>query len=206
MKTKNQPLIAEEKIVPIADVEPWEKNPRGIMEKDFKRLKSQILKLGVYKRLLVYKKNGKYIVLGENMRLRALKDLGQESVAVSIINPKSEAEKIQYSLSDNDRVGYYEDQILAELVYPYRKDIIMEDFRVDISAPVDLKTVVDGFGPDGVEEPEFMSESDRRTISVICRSDDELLEMRDLLGLSAKKSNAIEAVDLKAIIKKEKDD
>jgi ParB-like chromosome segregation protein Spo0J len=58
--------------VPIAQVSTWDKNPRGIKTKDFDRLKKQITKLGVYKPLVAVKENGGYVVLGGNMRLKAL--------------------------------------------------------------------------------------------------------------------------------------
>ena len=134
--------------IPIADVQPWEKNPRGIKTKDFDRLKKQITKLGVYKPLICYRENGHYVVLGGNMRIRALKELGIQEVEVSIIKPKTEAQKIEYALSDNDRVGYYEEEALAELVYPHIKDIDLGEFKVDLGEPIDLKQVVERYGPD----------------------------------------------------------
>lgn len=145
---KLKALNAEEKTVAIADVIPWDKNPRSIMDKDYARLKNHILKLGVYKRLLVFRENGKYIVLGGNMRLRALQEFKQAEVAVSIVKPKSEKEKIEYSLSDNDRAGFYDEGALVELVYPYKNDIIMEDFKIDLAKPADLRRLVEAAGPE----------------------------------------------------------
>jgi len=134
--------------VPISKVIPWDKNPRGIKTKDFERLKKQIKKLGEYKPLIAYRENGHYVVLGGNMRLRAYQELGIQEVEVSIIKPKSEAQKIEYALSDNDRVGYYEEEALAELVYPYIKDIDLGEYKVDLGEPIDLKQVVERYGPD----------------------------------------------------------
>jgi len=138
----------EIKKVPISQVEPWEKNPRNIRTKDFERLKKQILELGVYKPLICYEENGKYITLGGNMRLLALRELGIPEVEISIVYPKSEAEKIKYSLSDNDRAGEYDEQALAELVYPHIEEINLEDFKVDLGEAIDLKGIVESFGPD----------------------------------------------------------
>ncbi len=127
---------------------PWDKNPRGIKTKDFERLKKQILRLGVYKPLVVYEDGGKYIVLGGNMRIRALKDLGIKDVDISIVEPKSEAQKIEYALSDNDRAGYYEEEKLAELVYPEIKNLDLTEIKIDLGEALDLKQVVERFGPD----------------------------------------------------------
>jgi hypothetical protein len=144
--------------VPASLVEPWEKNPRGITKDDFARLKRQIKKLGVYKPLLCVKKNGRYIVLGGNMRIRALKELGAEEVDVSIVEAPTDAEKIEYALSDNDRAGYYEEQALAELVYPHIDDIQLEDFKVDLMRAVSLKEIVSSTGPGGKDYADLDNE------------------------------------------------
>jgi DNA modification methylase len=134
--------------VPISKVIPWEKNPRGIKTLDFERLKRQILKLGVYKPLVCFQEKGRFIVLGGNMRIRALQDLGVKEVEISVVRPKDEAEKIEFTLSDNDRAGYYEDNKLAELVQPYLAKLDLNDFKVDLGQPLDLTSVLERFGPD----------------------------------------------------------
>jgi len=141
--------------VPLDAIEPWEKNPRNIKKKDFERLKRQILKLGVYKPLLCYEENGKYVTLGGNMRLRALRELGVKDIMVGIVRPKSEAEKIEYNLSDNDRAGEYIEQDLAELIYPYLEEINLEDFKVDLGEAVDMKSVIDDYGPSDEKDDEI---------------------------------------------------
>jgi DNA modification methylase len=134
--------------VPISSVVPWAKNPRGILEGDFARLKKQIRKLGVYKPLVACKENGKYVVLGGNMRLRALKEFGLKEIDISIVYAKTEAKRIEYALSDNDRAGYYEEDRLAELVYPHIADLDLAEFKVDLGEPLDLEQVVERYGPD----------------------------------------------------------
>jgi len=144
----------EIKKVPISKVEVWEKNPRNIKTKDFERLKKQIQELGVYKPLICFRENGKYITLGGNMRLRALRELKHQDIDVSIIKAETEAMKIKYALSDNDRVGIYMEQELAELVYPYLEEIDLEDFKVDVGEPIELKDVIEDYAPnlDGTED------------------------------------------------------
>jgi DNA modification methylase len=146
--------------VPIFSVIPWEKNPRGIKTKDYERLKRQILELGVYKPLLAVRENGHYIVLGGNMRIRALKDIGVKEVEVSIVKAKTETERIKYALSDNDRAGFYEEDKLAELVYPHLAEIKLEDYKVDLGEPIDLKAVVERYGPDLDEKADDVPEID----------------------------------------------
>lgn len=52
----------------------WDKNPRYIKDEDFFRLKKQIARLGMYKPLFV---NSDGVVVGGNMRLRALRWLNE---------------------------------------------------------------------------------------------------------------------------------
>ena len=133
--------------VPISDVQPWDKNPRGIKTKDFERLKKQIADLGEYKPLVAFKKNGKYVVLGGNMRLKAYQDMGVKEVSISIVDAPTTAKQIKFALSDNDRAGYYEEDKLAELVYPHIADLDLSEFKVDLGEAIDLKQVVEGAGP-----------------------------------------------------------
>ena len=80
----------------------WKDNPRKVTDEGLERLKFQIKKLGQYKPLLVTDRGE---VLGGNMRLRVYRELGIKDVWVSVVKPKDENEKIEYALSDNDRIG-----------------------------------------------------------------------------------------------------
>lgn len=127
----------------ITSLKPWDKNPRGIKEKDFERLKESIKKRGQYKPLIVTEDG---TVLGGNMRLRAYKELGIKDVWVSVVDAPDDKTKIEYALSDNDRVGYYEDEKLAELVLSV-PDLDLSEFSVDIGEAKPLDIVVDQFRP-----------------------------------------------------------
>jgi len=152
----------EIKRVPIDQVEPWEKNPRGIKRKDFDRLKKQITELGIYKPLVCTQENGRYIILGGNMRIRALRELGAQKVDVSVVEAKTEAEKLKYALSDNDRAGEYDDQALAELLFANRDGIDLEDFRIDIGPTISLERLMTSFGPDiAVTEEDIVPEPEK---------------------------------------------
>ena len=136
------------KRVPISEVDTWDKNPRNIRTEDFGRLKKQIQKLGIYKPIICFEEGNRWITLGGNMRLRALRELEHKEIDISIVYPKTEAEKIEYSLSDNDRVGQYDDQALVELIYPHIEEIKLEDFKLDMGEPVSLKKIIEEFTPD----------------------------------------------------------
>jgi len=174
--------------VPISDVKVWDKNPRNIKTKDMERLKKQIQELGVYKPLICVKENGGYVTLGGNMRLRALKDLKIPKVDISVVKAESEAKRIKYALSDNDRAGEYVEDELAELVYPYIDDINLDDYKLDIGEPISLKDVVDAIAPElpdpsKQEEPELDSE---RFIEIYCSSQD-LKDFQDTLDIWSEK-------------------
>jgi hypothetical protein len=141
------------KKVLIRKIRCWEKNPRAIQKKDYARLKKHIQKYGQYKPLIVFRKKDYYVTLGGNMRLRALRDLKFKEVFILEVFPKNEQEKIELSLIDNDRGGYYDEQQLAELIYPYKDIIKLTDFKVDIDIPVlDLDKLVNRVASSAVDK------------------------------------------------------
>lgn len=142
---------------PIEKLQGWNKNPRGIMDEDYKRLKQQIQKLGMYKPLLV---DTGGTVLGGNMRLKVLSDLGVKQVWVSVVEPKDDSERLEYALSDNDRAGYYETQELAEMVELNPIDLKL--YKVDIAKSITVDDVVARYGPepDEDEPPDVDEESE----------------------------------------------
>jgi len=184
--------------VPIEKCELWDKNPRGITKKDFERLKKQIQKLGVYKPLIACQENGKYIILGGNMRLRALQELGYKDVELSIVEAKTEKEKIEYSLSDNDRVGYYEEEKLAELIYPEIGNLDLSLFKVDVDNALSLEKVIEEFAPDleGVSSGEGLGNAERVLDAGFSRSQLAHLLGEDLASIKDVKKTMLDVVSL----------
>lgn len=130
-------MVNDKLFWPIEKLHEWEKNPRNITEGGFRRLKEQIVKLGQYKPLIITKEGE---VLGGNMRLKAYHELGVDQVWVSIVNPKNENEKLEYALSDNDRAGYYDSDLLANLIPNY--DIDWKNYSVDLREPINLRDLI----------------------------------------------------------------
>lgn len=97
----------------VAQLQEWDENPRTISPEEFERLKEHIQRLGVYKPLLINQSN---IVLGGNMRLKALKELGIDEVMCSVVLTDNKHQMIEYALSDNDQMGVTDEQKVAELV------------------------------------------------------------------------------------------
>lgn len=136
--------------VSIIQVRPWMENPRDITTEDFKRLKAQIEELGVYKPLVVYEDTpGSYVVLGGNMRLRALQELKFTTVDVSVVTVTSEADKLKYNFSDNDGAGRYNREKVAELTFKVADEIDADLFKLDLSPATPLANIIDEVGPSG---------------------------------------------------------
>jgi ParB-like chromosome segregation protein Spo0J len=102
-----------ETTLPITDIHQWQDNPRNISINDFERLKEQIIRLGLYERLVV---NEDGIVLSGNTRLKALKELGYTEINVTVVEAKTKSEMLEYALSANDHIGVYDDSKLKELL------------------------------------------------------------------------------------------
>lgn len=145
----------------VASLKEWDKNPRGISTADFKRLKQQIQNLGMYKPLIVDEDG---TVLGGNMRLRALRELGVDTVWVSVVNPEDDAKRLEFALSDNDRAGYYEKEELAELVEMH--PISTEVYKVDVGAPMSLDDVISAHGPEPEEDEPPEADEESEPVSV----------------------------------------
>jgi DNA modification methylase len=131
----------------ISELQNWEDNPREISEEEFVRLQEHIRRLGVYKPLLINQNN---VVLGGNMRLRALKDLGIEEAMCSIVLTDNTQQMIEYALSDNDQMGTTDEDKLAELVT--LNPIKQELYAVSIGKLKPVETVLRQYGPEAEED------------------------------------------------------
>jgi len=127
----------------ISTLHNWEHNPRSMTKDGLERLVKQIKKLGVYKPLLITEDG---TVLGGNMRLQALKEIGQKQVWVSVVKADTEEKKIEYALSDNDRAGKYEADQLANLIGNF-PDVEWGAYTVDISDPLPTSGLSEMFAP-----------------------------------------------------------
>ena len=132
----------------LADLTNWVDNPRTITDKEFDRLKEQIKLLGQYKPLIVNQNN---IVLGGNMRLRAMKELGVEEAMCAIVLTDNEAQMLEFALSDNDQAGTTDEEKVAELVtlHPLKTPDL---FSVAVAAPKPISVVLKGVSPDDEDQ------------------------------------------------------
>lgn len=130
---------------------PNEQNPRIIKRDDLERLKEQIKRLGLYKPLLVDKNN---VVLGGNARLRILKDLKYKEVWISRVDPKTEAERLEFIISDNDSIGVTDAQMLAELITEF-ENFPTEIYKYLTDSGKTIKELLESMGPSDDEDMKF---------------------------------------------------
>lgn len=93
-------------------------NPREIRDEKFYLLKENIQKhpeLLEYRSLMVYPMpNGKHIIIGGNMRYRAMADLGYTEVPCVILPKETTTEKLAaYTILDNNGFGKWDWDLLA---------------------------------------------------------------------------------------------
>lgn len=106
-------------LVKISEVKPNPKNPRFIRDEKFRKLVRSIEEFPdmLNKRPLVVftDKDGKYVVLGGNMRLRALQELKIKEVPIIKADEWTEEQKNEFLIKDNVGFGDWDwDQIANE--------------------------------------------------------------------------------------------
>lgn len=107
-------------------------NPREIRDEKFEKLKANIKKypeLLEYRSLMVYPMpNGKHIIIGGNMRYRAMQELGYTEVPCVIIPAETPVERLgAYTILDNNGFGKWDWDLLAN----EWSDWNMEDLGLD---------------------------------------------------------------------------
>lgn len=84
-------------------------NPRNITDEKFAALKANIEKypeMLEYRGLLVYPSDGRYVTIGGNMRLRALRDIGEKTAPCVVIPERTDPERLRaYAILDNNEFG-----------------------------------------------------------------------------------------------------
>lgn len=131
------------------------KNPRLIKNAKYDKLKESITnypEMLAWRSLLVYPlDNGKYIIVGGNMRYRAMKELGHNEAPVFIIPKETPIEKIKaYTILDNNGFGEWDWDLLAN---EWDADML-DDWGLDIPTVEEKKKEAkdDGFSEDdGIE-------------------------------------------------------
>lgn len=124
------------KIVKITEVKPNPKNPRIIKDGKFQKLVKSIQEFPdmLNKRPLVTftDVDGKFVVLGGNMRLKACKEVGLKEIPIIVADEWTEEQKNEFLIKDNVGFGEWDWDSLAN-EWDVEK---LEDWGLDL--PVDL--------------------------------------------------------------------
>lgn len=122
--------------VKITDIKTNPNNPRIIRDEKYKKLLKSIEEFPdmLNKRPIVAftDKDGKYVVLGGNMRLKALKELKYKEVPIILADEWTEEQKHEFLIKDNVGFGEWDWDMLAN-EWDTEK---LEDWGLDL--PVDL--------------------------------------------------------------------
>lgn len=93
-------------------IEGLPKNPRIIKDDKFKKLVKSIEdnpEMTSLREILVYPHEGKYVVIGGNMRLKAMKELGYKEAPCKVIPEETTVEQLKaYTIKDNSGFGEWD--------------------------------------------------------------------------------------------------
>lgn len=148
--------IQQSVILPLAKLKPNNgqipevpANPRKINKTKFEQLKTSILddpEMLSLREVLIYQHEGENVIIGGNMRYRALKALGYKEAICKIIAPETSAKKLRaIALKDNNNYGEFDMEMLAN-----------EWSREELDRfGIDLPPIADELKEDEAEEDNF---------------------------------------------------
>ena len=116
------------------------KNPRVIKDEKFKKLVKSIEEnpeMTSLREILVYPHEGKYVVIGGNMRLKAMKELGYKEAPCKVIAEDATVEQLQaYTIKDNSGFGEWDfDMLTSEWDLGLLADCAIELPEIEIEEP-----------------------------------------------------------------------
>lgn len=116
--------LVQSVMIPLSKIEPnrgqivgLPKNPRLIRDEKFEKLKKSIsedIEMTALREILVIEHEGKYVIIGGNMRFRAMQDLGIKEAPCKVIPADTDVEKLKaYTIKDNAGFGDWDWDDLA---------------------------------------------------------------------------------------------
>jgi hypothetical protein len=134
-----KPTLVQSVMLPLSKIEAnrgqiagLPKNPRVIRDEKFNKLKKSIEEdpeMTALRELLVIEHDGKYVIIGGNMRFRAMQDLGIKEAPCKVIPADTDVEKLKaYTIKDNAGFGDWDWDDLAN----EWSDAPLSDWGVDV--------------------------------------------------------------------------
>ena len=127
-------------------IEGLPKNPRIIKDEKFKKLVKSIEdnpEMTSLREILVYPHGDKYVVIGGNMRLKAMKELGYKEAPCKVIPEETTVEQLKaYTIKDNSGFGEWDyDMLSSDWDLSLLSDCAID--LPDIELPEEEKEVVE---------------------------------------------------------------
>lgn len=165
MSSKPKKLTPKQaKLVKVADLENWENNPRLIKDDRYQQLLDSINELG-FNDVLKLAADGK-TVIGGNMRLKALQELGIEQVQAIITDATTPEQIFKIAIRDNEAFGEYDRDQLVELAYSLEiPNLDLDTFMVHLDKPQSIADIIKEDTTEDIEEDEAPEVSSEPPIS-----------------------------------------
>lgn len=103
----------ETKIIKLSKIKLNPENPRLIKDDKFNKLKKSIEEFPEMKSIREIVVDENMIILGGNMRFRAMQDLGIKETTVKIVSELTESQKKEFIIKDNVGFGEWDWDIIA---------------------------------------------------------------------------------------------
>ena len=135
-------------VVPISQIKPNPKNPRVIKDDKFKKLCKSIEEFPemLEKRPLVCftDTDGKFVVLGGNMRLKASKEVGFKELPILLADDWTEEQKNEFLIKDNVGFGEWDwDELQSDWDVEQLEDWGLDVPTFDINNETEQKDLSD---------------------------------------------------------------
>lgn len=169
--------------VNVNQIKPNPNNPRNIRDEKFRKLKKSIKDFPEMLKLRPIVVDDDMVVLGGNMRLKAITELGIKEVDVIKASELTDKQKDEFIIKDNVGFGEWDWDMLAN----EWETSLLEEWGMDIP---NLQDFIDEHEPE-IEFSEFLDESNNYVV-LFFKNDVDWLQAQthfNLKSVSSKRSN-----------------
>ena len=176
---KNEQMI---QIVKTKDIIANENNPRVIKDDKFRKLVQSIKDFPQMLNLRPIVVNDEMVVLGGNMRLRAVQEVGLKEVAIIKASDLTEEQQKEFIIKDNVGFGEWDWDVLANEWEPE----LLSEWGLDVWQPSDV-SLDDFFSQDNSKEEDDKPSANTITLEYTEEDYDKVIEAFNKLGGSKEK-------------------